>query len=250
MKFLVFLILFTFNASAQTLVLAVASNFHGTLKTIAAEFERNTGIETDLIIGSTGGLFSQINNGAPYDIYFSADQKRPALLVEMGLTVEHSLESYAEGQLAFYIPDQLQDVDFLHWLSHNQGERIVIANPKTAPYGHAAEQVLRGLSLLKPFSLTMIRAGNISKVTHVLQTGNAKAGFVALSSMKSLGKTNYRLIPSLYHDPILQDAVILKRTTCLREARQFMAFLKTPKVQQIMERSGYLPIKYATRETF
>ena len=228
------------SAHAERVQVAVAANFKSTLDQLETEFERQTGHDLQASSGSTGKLYAQIRQGAPFDVFLAADQLRPALLEEEGVGVSSMRTTYAVGRLALWDPkggeigpDVLFERDF---------NRLAIANPDLAPYGAAARDVIDGLSATENLARRMVYGENIGQAFAFVATGNAEIGFVALSQLRSLPPQRqgaYWLAPSSMHEPIRQDAVLLISGEENIAATSFMTFLKSETARRIIEQAGY-----------
>ena len=225
-------------AHAGTTQVAVAANFTDAAKAIGAAFTAETGHEAVFSFGSTGQLYTQITQGAPFDALLSADDIRPAKAVADGLGEAGSVFTYAIGQLALWSaepglvdgPEALQDPDLT---------RIAIANPKTAPYGAAAVQAMQKLGVYDSLLPKIVQGDSITQTFQFVATGNAEIGFVALSQV--VGRTDgslWLVDPSLY-DPIRQDAVLLGHGAGNPAARAFLDFLKGETASGIIAGFGY-----------
>ncbi|MFN3214625.1 MAG: molybdate ABC transporter substrate-binding protein [Henriciella sp.] len=219
---------------------AVATNFKTTLEKLEADFETRSGYMLDVVSGSTGKLYAQINNGAPYDLFLSADQARPERLVEDGRAVQNSRFTYAIGGLALWSPtrpDITPDT-----LADNDITRLALANPDLAPYGLATVQLLERLDLLEPWQAKFVLGENVGQAFAFVSTGNAEIGFVSAAQVLALpedARGSYWLVPRQLHEPIAQDAVLLKTGEDNQVARAFLTFLKTPEARDIIHESGY-----------
>lgn len=227
------------NISAQEIVAAVASNFQDTLAKIIRIYEEENPDRVTMVVGSTGSLFSQINNGAPFDVFFAADQERPRLLVQSGLADEATLQPYALGKLVFVVREDFHNQTMLSWLGSHPNSRIVLANPKTAPYGTAAQSALQRLGFWESLQPNLVFAGNVNKVLHILETGNAQCGFSALSSVLSLEITTFWNVPENLFPPIVQDRVILNTSRNKASVERFLRFLDTKKAMDLLDQAGY-----------
>lgn len=221
---------------------AVAANFTAPAQQIAAEFERQTGHRAALSFGATGKFYAQISNGAPFEVFLSADDTTPAKLEKEGQTVAGSRFTYAIGALALWSAktafvdaqgEVLQSGNFKH---------LAIANPKTAPYGAAAIETLTRLKLLDAIQPKFVQGENIAQTFQFVSTGNAELGFVALSQITKDGKLtggSAWIVPGNLYEPIRQDAVILARGQDNPAAAAFMDYLKTPRAHAIITSFGY-----------
>jgi molybdate transport system substrate-binding protein len=241
-----FLTIFLFQipgALAEELRVAVASNFLLPLKQLSKEFEKNTANKVVVISASTGKLYAQIKQGAPLDVLLAADSLRPELLETDGIGVPGSRFTYAVGRLALWSADTTLFLkNDLQVLNQKNFRYLAIANPKTAPYGKAAEQVLRKRGFWDQLQTRLVRGENISQTFQFLVTGNADIGFIALSQLKrNQGqlKGYSWTVPAEWHDPIRQQALLLKRAKTNNAAKEFLNFIKSKRVQKIIESYGY-----------
>ena len=227
-------------ALAETLNVAVASNFVAAMQRIEEAFEGNSEHEVRLIRGSSGKHYAQIRNGAPFDIFLSADQLRPRRLVEEGIAKESDLTTYAQGQLALW--SRQNDVQLgREYLSNTRNYGVIaIANPRLAPYGQAATEVFSHLGLESQLSQRLVMGENIAQAFQFAFSGNADIGLIAYSqaiSPNMRGMGSVWLVPSELHLPIKQDMVILSDSSA---ALEFAAFMKSDTVRDILLASGYL----------
>ncbi len=225
-------------AHAETTNVAVAANFTDAANEIAAAFAEGGEHEAVLSFGATGQFYTQITQGAPFDLLLSADDIRPAQAVEEGYGVEGSVFTYAIGQLVLYSaedrfvtgPETLQASDF---------RQIAIANPETAPYGVAAVETMQALEVYDALRPRIVQGQNIGQAFQFVETGNAELGFVALGQV-ALSETGSRwLVPQDLYEPIRQDAVLLETGQDNPAAVAFLEFLKGPEATAIIERYGY-----------
>ncbi|MBS4018276.1 MAG: molybdate ABC transporter substrate-binding protein [Dechloromonas sp.] len=221
---------------------AVAANFTEPAKQIAAEFTRDTGHLTKLSFGATGKFYAQITNGAPFEMLLAADDSTPARLEREGHAVAGSRFTYAVGTLVLW-SSKANFVDAGgEVLKSGRFNKLSIANPKTAPYGAAAVETLKKLNLLEAVQPKFVQGENISQTLQFVSTGNADLGFVALSQVFQDGRItggSAWIVPAEMHDPILQDAVILKRGESNPAASALQAYLKGDKARAIIRRFGY-----------
>lgn len=216
------------GAAGEPLRVAVAANFLGTLRELAPLYERAAGVQLLPSAGSSGELSAQIRAGAPYDVFLSADAARPRKLLEQGLAVRGSRFTYAIGTLVLWSPHSSLARGGAQALAARRYRFLSIANPMNAPYGAAAEQVLRALRLWEPLQQAhqLVMGENITQAWQFAATGNAQLAFVALSQVNGADGRVAGAIwappPNLY-DPIEQDAVLL---THARDPAQAQAFLK------------------------
>jgi molybdate transport system substrate-binding protein len=231
-------------APAPTLVVAAASDLQSVLSTIAQRFEQQTGQRVNLTFGSSGNFFSQIRNGAPFDLFFSADVDYAHQLEAAGLAEPGTLQQYAIGTLVLYTPtgSGLDLKRGLAVLADAGVRRIAIANPEHAPYGRAAVAALKHEGLYDRVRAKLVLGENISQAAQFVQSGNAEAGLLALSlalapAMKNAG--TYIDVPSSFYPPVEQAAVILKASARKAAARQFLAFLTGPDSVQTLKQAGF-----------
>lgn len=226
--------------AAGELRVAVASNFADAAREVGSAFEAASAHRATFSVGSTGQLFTQIANGAPFDVFLAADQERPARAVAEGLAVAASRFTYARGRLALYSrdPGRVAGPDTLRSGSFT---RLAIANPDTAPYGAAAVAVMTALGVLDTVQGRIVRGANIAQAYQFVVTGNAELGFVALSQILRHGEGSRWLVPADLHDPIAQDAVLLTGAVDRDAARAFLAFLRGPETAAVLEKYGYEP---------
>ncbi|MDX8412357.1 MAG: molybdate ABC transporter substrate-binding protein [Mariprofundaceae bacterium] len=233
------------NASADEARIAVASNFHASLKTIAAAFERQTGHHITIIAASTGKLYAQIHHGAPFAAFLAADAERPRLLQQQGLAMPDSRFTYAIGRLALWSPaSEHNDDQCRQALNDAKLRHLAIANPKTAPYGAAARQALQALGEWEALQSRLVRGENISQTFRFVMSANAEAGFVALSQITShdgAQSTGCRwIVPQTLHAPLEQQAVLLKSARNNPAAQAFITFLQGQQARAIITDHGYL----------
>ena len=226
---------------AETLNVAVASNFVYTLKSLSEDFNKQTGHDLRISSASTGKLYAQIQHGAPFDVFLAADEKRPDLLVKENKADGSSAYVYAFGRLVLVsniaVGDGCQSV-----LTSPQLKRLSLANPKTAPYGVAAKQVLEKLSLWSPLELRLVKGENIAQAFQFFSTKNAQAGFFA-QSMLMMGKKIDHVcvweIPSDMYLPIKQKMVVLGRAKDKPAVQAFVHYMKSEDAKEIIRSSGY-----------
>jgi molybdate transport system substrate-binding protein len=238
------LVLSAASLLAQEVKVAAASDLTSALKEVTAEYEQKTGQKVQLTFGSSGNFFTQIQNGAPFDLFFSADLTYPKQLDEAGLGEKGSLYEYAIGRLVLWAPKSSPiDVNSgLKTLQSSRIRKIAIANPQHAPYGRAAVAALEHEKLYDKLKAKIVFGENISQTAQFVQSGNADVGLVALSlalspQMKDAGK--YWTVPDDFHPPLRQAAVILKSARNKSGAQAFLNFLKSSEGRAIMERFGF-----------
>lgn len=228
--------------AAAEVTAAVAANFTAAINRLAPGFERATGYRLRASFGSTGALYAQIRNGAPFDVFLAADEARPKLLESDGDAVAGTRFTYAIGRLVLWSPkagvvDPRGDV-----LRTAAFTRLAIANAKTAPYGAAAEQALHRLGVWERVAPRLVRGENISQTFQFVSSGNAPFGLVAAAQVRALPASrrgSHWIVPSRLYDPLRQDAVLLKHGADNAAARAFLEYLRSPKVKSAIEDLGY-----------
>ncbi|WP_158893727.1 MULTISPECIES: molybdate ABC transporter substrate-binding protein [unclassified Pseudomonas] len=230
------------SALADEVPVAVAANFSAPLKAIGEAFEKDTGHHLVISSGATGQLYSQIKNGAPFEVFLSADDTTPAKLEAEGDAVKGSRFTYAIGTLALWSPKAgYVDKDGAI-LKKNSYAYLSIANPKTAPYGLAATQTLDKLGLTETVKSKLVEGQNITQAYQFLSTGNAELGFVALSQIYQDGKVKEGsawIVPAELYDPIRQDAVLLNKGKDQPAATALLNYLKGPQAAAVLKAYGY-----------
>ncbi len=239
------LILLSVSAQAGQLLIAVAANFTGATEALVQQFEQQSGHRVKASFGSTGKLYAQIENGAPFELFLAADSAHPRLAIDQGLAQAGSRFTYAKGQLVLWSAQPQLFDDGERYLKSAEFDRAAIANPATAPYGLAAQQVLTRLGLWVSLSRKLVRGDSISQAFQFTATGNAPIGFVARAQLQSWPGNPGTLwqIPARYYDPIEQQAVLLNRGAANPVALQFLNFLKAEQARRIINDFGYeLPV--------
>ncbi len=239
------LLMGTSQAVADELKVAVASNFYPTMKLIAKHFELKTASSSSqkhkviLIPGSSGKHYAQIINGAPFDVFFSADIERARLLEQEGRDVAGTRFTYALGKLILWSPTDNYVDSKGEVLSKKDFRYLAIANPKLAPYGKSAEEALRSLKLWTNLKKRLVQGENIAQTFQFISTGNAKLGFVAYSQIMNPGLSidgSFWEVPQSIYKPIEQQAVLLKDSYI---GREFLSFVKSDESLSIIYESGY-----------
>ncbi|MCG8671893.1 MAG: molybdate ABC transporter substrate-binding protein [Pseudomonadales bacterium] len=255
---------------SDTALIAVASNFSAPVKTLKKLYqkENDANQHIKLVFGSSGKLFAQIRNGAPFDAFLSADEEKPQKLINDAVALKESQFNYAYGRLALWINKsgsneyQKQEQEklspkgllvdasaFENILQNNEFTKFAIANPSVAPYGMAAVDVLKSLSVYKEMQSKLVLGENISQAYQFVASRNASAGLVAwsffarsssdLDRVKHDGNSNLWLVPNSYHRKIAQSAVLLKRGKTNQTARAFLEFLRSTQARSIIQTYGY-----------
>lgn len=228
---------------ADTINVAVAANFVGAMEQIEAAFESVSQHDIRMIRGSSGKHYAQIVNGAPFDVFLSADQMRPARLVEEGIADASSLSTYARGRLALWSRQSGLHLNRKYLVETDGYEVIAIANPRLAPYGQAAEQLLRGLGIEPLLRGRLVMGENIAQAFQFAFSGNADLGLIAYSQVMSpelRGTGSIWLVPEEMHQPISQDMVIVRDSAA---AREFADFMEGRVVREILAANGYLAVE-------
>jgi molybdate transport system substrate-binding protein len=234
---------FSVFAQAKSVHVAVASNFSKTMKSLVTEFEKTSDYKIALSFGSSGKFYAQIKQGAPYELFFSADQAKPDALQKEGLVIASSRFTYATGRLAVWSarPDFSNEIETK--LKEGAFNKLAFANPKLAPYGAAALQVLRNLKLIDTTQSKWVKGENVAQTYQFVSSGNADLGFVALSQLlgkSKLERGSYWVVPDIMHHAIKQDAVLLLGAAQSQGAKTFLDFIHTDKARNIIAQYGYL----------
>ena len=221
---------------------AVASNFTAPMKIIAQAFERDTGHKAILSFGATGQFYAQIKNGAPFAVLLAADDETPARLEREGVAVAGTRFTYATGKIVLWSKkaDLIDDKGEI--LKAGKFDRLALANPKLAPYGAAAMQILEKMNLTKQLGPKLVEASNIGQTFQFVSSGNAALGFVALSQVFENGKLKEGsgwVVPSNLYSPIKQDAVLLTSGKANVAAQALLQYLRSDKAKAIIVSFGY-----------
>lgn len=241
---LVLLILLGTLASAQELKIAAAADLNAAIQKIGAAFEKQTGIHTNFSFGSSGNFFAQIRNGAPFDIFLSADRSYPETLDQEGKTDQGTIV-YARGKLVAWFPSNLSlnlTPDNLKALTSPLVNKIAIANPEHAPYGRAAVAAMVHYKIYDQLKPKLVLGENISQTAQFAQSGNAQVGMIALSialtdSMQKNGQ--YVIINPDSYPPLDQAAVVLRSSQYKQQAHKFLQFLRSSAAQKILRDFGF-----------
>ena len=225
--------------AADEIRVAAASNFTNPIKSIAERFTDTTGHKVTLIFGSTGKHYAQIKNGAPFDAFFAADVLRPELLEKECVALSGSRFTYAVGKVVLWSP-KIGYVDSAGKVLEQRGFRyLAIANPKLAPYGKAAQEILQARKVWDVLQGNIVRGEDIGQTFQFVKSGNAELGFVAYSQIKRPGhpiEGSFWEIPQSLYTPIEQQAVLLKENTI---AKDFLRFVKSEKSRNLIREYGY-----------
>ena len=229
-------------AQAGVVRVAVAANFSAPMQQIAQAFAQDTGHQAQLAIGSTGKFYAQIRNGAPFDLFLAADQATPERLEQEGLAQKGTRFSYAIGRLVLWSPQPQRVDDAGRVLRGSTFEHLAIADPRLAPYGAAAVEVLQHLNLLAALQPRLVQGESIAQAYQFVASGNAELGFVALSQVLQDGHMaagSAWIVPETLHAPLRQDAVILSQAQDAAATRALAAYLQTERARAIIRAYGY-----------
>jgi molybdate transport system substrate-binding protein len=234
-------------ADGQSITVAAAADLKYALTELAERFGQNTGNKVILTVGASGNLYSQITNGAPFDVFFSADEEYPKRLAEAGLADARSLRSYAIGHLVLWVPNsspfdpgKLQ----MELLTESAVKRIAIANPQHAPYGRAAMAALEHYGLKTTVADKLVLGESVSQAAQFVQSGNAQAGLIALSlakspAMESTGK--YWELPLDTYPELRQAVAIVSASKEKKTAQAFIDFVLSPEGSAVLRKFGLTP---------
>lgn len=225
---------------ANTARIAVASNFQTAMAALETDFEASSVYQIDTVYGSTGKLYAQITQGAPFEAFLAADQSRPERLETDGAAVHGSRFTYARGQLALWAPSK--DEVSAAFLQAGDFSRLALANPDLAPYGLAAAETLTALGAFETTAAQHVLGESVGQAFAFVSTGNASVGFVSYAQILSLPKDQVGglwLPPPALYSPIDQDFVLLNRGARNAAAIGFMNYLQTPGAKEIIARYGY-----------
>src|SRR5580658_4567730 len=245
-QLLTLLLLFTGAfATAQEITVAAAADMSAALPQLVDAYTKKTGQAVKLSFGSSGNLTNQIRNGAPFDVFFSADEEYPQQLIAEGLVSKETLYRYAVGRLVLWVPsDSPLDLSKLGMsaLLDPSVKKISIANPATAPYGRAAAAALRHFGIYDQVSSRLVLGENVSQAAQFVESGNAQAGLVALShalapAMK--GKGRYWTVPLDAYPTLNQAAIVLSRSKQGDAARRFLEFVRSPEATSLLATYGF-----------
>jgi molybdate transport system substrate-binding protein len=225
-------------ARAAEVKVAVAANFTEAVKEIGALFEKATGHKPVFSFGPTGGLYNQVTQAAPFEVFVSADQATPAKAIAEGHAVAGTAFTYATGKLVLF-----SKTDGLtlgeQTLKDGKFTKIAIANPKTAPYGTAAVEVMQKLGVYDAIKDKIVEGNNIAQTYQFVDTANAEVGFIAFAQVALKPGGSRWVVPANLHKTIAQDAVLLKTGANNEAAKAFIAFLKGPEARKVIEKYGY-----------
>jgi molybdate transport system substrate-binding protein len=226
-------------ALAADTQVAVAANFTEPAKEIAAAFKAKTGYTATLSFGASGQFYTQMAHGAPYEVFLSADAERPQKAEQEGLGVAGSRYTYAVGRLVLYskTPGLIDAKGAV--LKSDRFAKLAIADPTAAPYGLAAIQTMQKLKVYDALTPKIVKGSSITQAYQYVATGNAELGFVALSQVVNESGGSRWLVPAADHEPIDQQAILLRTGEKNPAAKAFLTFLKSPAAVAIIKRYGY-----------
>ncbi|MGA3092544.1 MAG: molybdate ABC transporter substrate-binding protein [Terriglobales bacterium] len=243
-------------ATAQQLTIAAAADMSAALPQLADTYTKKTGQPVKLSFGASGNLTNQIRNGAPFDVFFSADEQYPEQLIAEDLAQKETLYRYAVGRVVLWVPnDSVLDLtrQGINALLDPSVKKISIANPATAPYGRAAEAALRHFKIYDRISARLVVGENIAQAAQFVESGNAQVGLIALShalapAMKDKGR--YWVVPLDAYPTLNQAAVVLSKSKQQEASRRFLDFLRSPEASALLTGYGFsLPAKQADHVT-
>ena len=231
--------------SDKELLLAAAADLNPALNEIAQQFQKSTGVHVKVSFGASGALTQQVQNGAPFDVFFSADMDYPRQLIAQGQADASSLYQYSLGKLVLWVATNSPlDVEHkgMEVLLDPSVKKIAIANPQHAPYGRAAVAALKHAGLYDRLSDRLVLGENVSQAAQFAESGNAQAGLVALAhamspAIKATGK--FWVVPADYYPPLEQGVVIITRSQNKKEATAFLDYIKTKDASDVLRKYGF-----------
>ncbi|GGH11148.1 molybdate ABC transporter substrate-binding protein [Mucilaginibacter phyllosphaerae] len=236
-----FFALFIFNADAQNVTVAIAANLQPVMKDLQRDFKIRSQIDLDIISGSSGNLATQIRNGAPYDVFLSADTEFPEALQKDGFTIKNAAV-YAQGVLIICSTQNLHLKNWNQLLPLNNINKIAIGNPAIAPYGKAAQQALNKAGIYNKVKNKIVFGESIAQVNTYITTGVVQAGFTTLSLIKDVSNKTplyYQIISANHYQPIAQAMVVLKNAKNKSAAIAFYQYLLSAPAKKIFKAYGY-----------
>ena len=233
------------KTSSPELTVAAAADLSTALKEIGDGYEKRTGVKLKLSFGASGALTQQIQNGAPFDLFFSADMDYPRQLISSGDAEGASLYQYAVGKLVLWVPaDSPLDLDHtgMNVLLDPSVKKIAVANPEHAPYGRAAVAALKHAGLYDRVADRLVLGENVSQAAQFVESGNAQAGFVALAhaiAPSMHGKGKYWVVPADFYPALAQGVVVLSHSQHKKDAAEFVEYIKTKEVAELLRKYGF-----------
>ena len=239
---LLFALSLTASAHADVIQIAVAANFAAPMKQIASDFEKETGHQAMLSFGATGKFYAQIRNGAPFEVLLAADDETPTKLAKEGAALATTQFTYAKGKLALWSAKPAFVDTKGEVLKTGSFDRRALTNPRLAPYGAAAVEVMKALGVHETLSPRFVTAENLTQTYQFIKSGNAQLGFVALSQVLQDGKLvegSAWAVPTSLHQPIRQDAIVLDKGKGKPAVEALMKYLGSDKVRALIQSYGY-----------
>jgi molybdate transport system substrate-binding protein len=233
------------EAANREINVAAAADLSSALQEVAANYEKHTGVSVKLSFGASGALTQQIQNGAPFDLFFSADMDYPKQLIAGGLAESATLYRYAVGRLVLWVPkDSPLDVEHkgIEVLLDPSVKKISVANPQHAPYGRAAVAALKHYGLYEKLSDRLVLGENVSQAAQFVESGNAQAGFVALAHAMApsmQGKGKYWMVPAEAYPALDQGVVVISLSPHKQDAAAFLEYVKADEVAAVLRRYGF-----------
>ena len=233
------------SKSSPELVVAAAADLSSALKEVGDNYEKKTGVKVKLSFGASGALTQQIQNGAPFDLFFSADMEYPRQLIASRDADAASLYQYAVGKLVLWVPaDSPLDVEHkcMNVLLDPSVKKIAIANPQHAPYGRAAVGALKHTGVYDQVADRLVLGENVSQAAQFVESGNAQAGFVALAHAVApgmRGKGKYWEVPLDAYPPLAQGVIVLSDSQHKKQAAEFLEYIKTKEVAELLRNYGF-----------
>lgn len=231
--------------NSPELVVAAAADLSAALQEIGDRYQKQSGVQLKLSFGASGSLTQQIQNGAPFDLFFSADMDYPRQLIASGAADPASLYQYAVGKLVLWVPaDSPLDLDRngINVLLDPSVKKIAIANPQHAPYGRAAAAALKHAGVYDRVADRLVLGENVAQAAQFVESGNAQAGFVALAHAVApamRGKGKYWEVPADFYPPLAQGVVVLSHSQHKKEAAEFLAYIKTKETAELLRKYGF-----------
>jgi molybdate transport system substrate-binding protein len=231
--------------SSPELTVAAAADLSSALQEIADGYEKKTGVHLKLSFGASGALTQQIQNGAPFDLFFSADMDYPRQLIAAGAADPASLYQYAVGKVVLWVPaDSPLDLDHkgMSVLLDPSVKKIAVANPQHAPYGRAAVAALKHAGMYDQIADRLVLGENVAQAAQFVESGNAQAGFVALAHAVApgmRGKGKYWEVPADFYPPLAQGVVVLSHSQNKKEAAEFLEYIKTKEAAELLQKFGF-----------